>query len=137
MIFKKKTSGFSLIELLVVIGILSLLATVVFARVSQTRGKTRDTVRVEDLKTLDQAVQSFIVENGKLPANTTEIVTFFNINLKDPLASSRRSYLYGVTTNPDGTKYYCLGARMEVRSMSPRPCEISQGYTANYTIKGP
>ncbi len=139
MIFKKKTSGFTLIELLVVVGIVAVLSSIVFARVAETRGKTRDTVRAEDLKTLQQTIEVFIVEKGRLPIDISEITNFFKVNIKDPLASSGRSYLYAVITNSDGTKSYCLGTRMEVRIMSTsfRPCTIDVPYRANYLIKGP
>lgn len=137
MIFKKKSFGFSLIELLVVIGIIAVLMTVVMASISRSKAKTRDTVRAEDLKTLHQTVEAFIVENGKLPANMTEITNFFKVNIKDPKKSPARNYLYGVFTDAGGTKYYCLGTWMELKRMSLKPCAISIGYNANYTIKGP
>ena len=43
---KKSKKGFSLIELLVVIGIMSILTTIVYVSINQTRSKSRDQERI-------------------------------------------------------------------------------------------
>lgn len=145
MIFKNKNMGFSLVELLITIGIISILTTVVFASISQSKAKTRDALRTEDLKTIQQAVESFIVENGRIPTNLSEVKSFFPVNTIDPLTSTRRVYAYAY--NPT-TKTYCLGTRLEIPKSSvacPFTTPALVGtfttgtgtYDVNYRITGP
>ena len=68
------TSGFTLVELLVVMAILSILATIVIGgfRSSQMRG--RDAGRKSDLKQIANALELFLHDYGKYPpASGTQI----------------------------------------------------------------
>jgi prepilin-type N-terminal cleavage/methylation domain-containing protein len=60
-------SGFSLIELLVVLGIIGLLVTVAAAAFSESRAQTRDKVRMTSLKELQLAIEQFKAQNGVYP----------------------------------------------------------------------
>ena len=54
----KKIKGFTLLELLITIGIIALLATVVFVALSGTNTRARDAARLADLNTLGRYLQS-------------------------------------------------------------------------------
>jgi len=71
---KKLKYGFTLVELLVVMAIISILATVVISvfRSSQMRG--RDAARKSDLKQLSNSLELFYADYGRYPAASgTEI----------------------------------------------------------------
>jgi prepilin-type N-terminal cleavage/methylation domain-containing protein len=74
---RKKTkfsrqAGFTLIELLVVISIMSLLASILLINTIGARAKARDTKRLQNMKTLSTALESFDTDNGAYPAGQTE-----------------------------------------------------------------
>lgn len=66
---KKKYSGFTLVELLVVITILGILASIVLVafRGAQIRG--RDVQRKSDLKSISSALELFYSDYGRYPAS--------------------------------------------------------------------
>jgi type IV pilus assembly protein PilA len=78
----KRNSGFTLIEMLVVIGIIAILAAVVLVAVNPLRqfASARDSQRRSDLYAITNAVYQFAVEhNGNLPSTSTTPATTANI----------------------------------------------------------
>lgn len=59
--------GFTIIELLIVIGIIAILATLVGLRIGFARESARDATRLSDMQALSQALGSFYTENGRMP----------------------------------------------------------------------
>lgn len=59
--------GFTLIELLVVIAIIGTLSTVVLASLNSARVKARDARRDIDVKTIQNALELYYLDNGKYP----------------------------------------------------------------------
>lgn len=70
-LMKMRKKAFTLIELLVVISIVSLLSSVIFANVSNTRARARDARRQVDMKALSTALQLYYDKFGSYPANLT------------------------------------------------------------------
>lgn len=64
------TSGFTLVEILVVVFIIGLLATIVGVNVIGQTDKARQTKALADLKAIEQALDLFKLDNGFYP--TTE-----------------------------------------------------------------
>lgn len=64
-----RKKGFTLVELLMVIGIVSLLSSIVFASVNVARAKGRDARRQEDMASVKTAVMSYINDHGDAPPN--------------------------------------------------------------------
>lgn len=65
---KKPPSGFTLIELMVAIGIIGILSTIVYASLGESRKIARDNIRQTDLKSLQVAIELFKAQNGRYPA---------------------------------------------------------------------
>jgi prepilin-type N-terminal cleavage/methylation domain-containing protein len=63
----QKKLGFSLIELLVVVGIISVLATVVYANFNESRKAARDDARKVALKEVQLALEMYKAQFGKYP----------------------------------------------------------------------
>lgn len=61
------SKGFTLIELMVVIAIIGLLASVVMASLNDVRSKARDTARIQTLRQIETALYSYYSNNGFYP----------------------------------------------------------------------
>jgi prepilin-type N-terminal cleavage/methylation domain-containing protein len=69
---QKKTAGFTMVELMVVITIIGLLASVVLASLTDTRARARDAQRVQMVKELQKALELYRNANGgNYPCQTT------------------------------------------------------------------
>lgn len=67
--FRKR--GFTLVELIVVIGIISLLTAVVTASLSGARAKSRDARRMADIGQLELALEVWRQVNGRYPEESS------------------------------------------------------------------
>ncbi len=61
---KNKNKGFSLIELMIVIAIIGLLASIVMISLDKTKSKARDTKRVAEAKSVEQALHLYSLDHG-------------------------------------------------------------------------
>lgn len=61
------TSGFSLVELLVVVSLISILSTAALNNYSAAAGKARDAKRVADMEAIGQALELFYQDHGRYP----------------------------------------------------------------------
>lgn len=68
---RRNLKGFTLIELLVVMAIIGILAGIVVVSVNPARARARDTKRKADLKTLQNALESYYYKNQKYVLQNT------------------------------------------------------------------
>ncbi len=61
--------GFTLIELLVVIAIIGILSSVVLASLNSARAKSRDAIRISQLKEVQKALEIYHLDNGTYPSS--------------------------------------------------------------------
>lgn len=64
---KVMVTGFTLIELLIVIAIISLLTSVILGSLSTARINSREGIRVENLRTLQTALELYYTDYGRYP----------------------------------------------------------------------
>lgn len=64
-----KKSGFTLIEILVVIGIIGILASIVFVSLANARAKAIDTRRISDIRAISSALLQFNIQFNRYPRN--------------------------------------------------------------------
>jgi prepilin-type N-terminal cleavage/methylation domain-containing protein len=81
--FKKKTSGFTIVELLIVIVVIGILAALVITTYNGIQQKARDTERKTDVNAVHGQVEAYNAQNGKYPtlANVND-ATFRSANMK-------------------------------------------------------
>ncbi len=116
---KSKQSGFTIVELLIVIVVIGILAALVITTFTGIQQKARNTERTTDIKALHGQVEAYYAQNGKYPtlANLNDS-TWRTANmkgldaeaLKDPKGSGQtladapaaNTYAYAVTAS-DGS----------------------------------
>lgn len=116
----KRQSGFTIVELLIVIIVIGILATLVIVTFTGIQQKARDNQRQTDIAAVASHVEAFNAQNGYYPSLADlQSATFVSTNLKgldpasliDPkgtaLAASASATAYGYTatgcTNTDAT----------------------------------
>lgn len=126
-----RSRGFTLVELMIAIAIIGIMVGIILPGFSNARKKSRDALRLDNLKSLGQAAELYFAEHSyTFPNSLSDLAPYFTQSVlpKDP--QTHGDYLYLKRTNPRG---YCIGANLEVVTTGS-DCAISG---ANYTIKGP
>ena len=76
----RKESGFTIIELLIVIAIIGILATLVLTNFQGAQAKGRDTVRKNDINSLYQKLEEYYNEKGSYPDTNLSATLFPGID---------------------------------------------------------
>ena len=62
-----KARGFTIVELLVVIVVIGILATISVISYNNVAAKARDAQRLQDIKTISKALELYYLDNGRFP----------------------------------------------------------------------
>lgn len=148
----KKTEGFTLVELLLVVGLIGVLSGILLTVINPagTRQKFRDAQRISDLKKVQAALEIYYNDNRTYPvyggwtviSGVSELSTYMSPSPVDPQSSgtdpcnaATRNYLYR-----GGTSAYTLVSNMELNSsVGTGACSgIGCGATPNcYMVRSP
>jgi len=111
--------GFTLIEILIVVAIIGLLASVVLVGLGSFRSRGRDARRVSDLREVQNSLELYYFKNNSYPtanswADLRTALTAAGIGVSivpnDPLSDSGKTYYYGVSADKQS---YTLGTTLE------------------------
>lgn len=103
----RKQSGFTLIELMVVMAIIAILATAGLSAYTGYLKKARDATRIEDLRAIETIIQASLTVSGNAPDLSTLIASITSTNneklIRDPLydtvnSVNREVCLFDATT---------------------------------------
>jgi len=128
----EKRAGFSLIEVLVVMAIIGLMASLIAVNLTRSNRLSRDARRKNDIAELRKAIKLYFEANRRFPANTDDdgggwddssdgvflqpLVEggFIKTAVFDPRNTGEFRYSYQLfeeNTTSCGTEFYILGAR--------------------------
>jgi prepilin-type N-terminal cleavage/methylation domain-containing protein len=126
----KRSKGYTLVELLIVLAIMGIFTSVVITSTTSSRAKARDTRRISDMKEIELGLVLYYDVNKVYPVALSTLVT--------------GKYLPSIPTDPAGSAYeyltsnanknYCIGVRLEAGIPNDSATCTSQvsGSTANY-----
>lgn len=141
---KKKLKGFTLVEMLVVLGILGIVATLILVGLNpldQMR-KANDGARKSDLAQLQRALELYYQDNGVYPPSSPDFKLYINNTTlawgsawrpymselpKDP--NPTRSYQYYVPASSNGQTYY-IYASLERGAQDTQACNSGNACTS-------
>lgn len=111
---KRMAAGFTLIELIVVMAIVALLASIAAPRYFNSLQKSKETALRASLTTLRDAIDQFAADKGRYPESLQEMTEARYIREipEDPLTGSRDSWV----ALPPPTEMQATGQVWDVRS---------------------
>lgn len=151
-VMQKNRTGFSLVELLITVSIISILIAIGVASYATINRQSRDTKRKSDVEQIRSALEMYRADTGSYPSagsgswvvtsSTADalvgltpdlVATYLSAIPTDPKAS--QSYMYLATNGSGGSYYgYCISTLLE--SENPiDTCTPATGQT--YGVKNP
>lgn len=73
MLDRRRPSGFTIVELLIVVVVISIIATITIVTFNGVQARARDTVRLQDMKSIIKALEAYKSVNGAYPAVTSTL----------------------------------------------------------------
>jgi prepilin-type N-terminal cleavage/methylation domain-containing protein len=137
---KYMKKGFTLIEILIVVAIIAILASVVLVGLAPAQQSGRDARRLSDLREAQNALELYYNAKGVYPnastwANMSSIVVAANIGITQPLPNDPTNnatyyYAYGASASGDS---YVIGATLENKTNAAfngynAPANIPSGF---------
>lgn len=122
----RKWSGFTVIELLVVLAAIALLLSVAAPRYVQHLDTARDVALKENLRQMRDAIDKFYADQARYPATLDELVTrrYLRSLPADPVTQSRDSWVIVAPGNK------AAGAVFDIRSGAQGQARDGSAYAA-------
>ncbi len=122
----RRSLGFTLIEMLVVMAIVALLLTLALPRYFGALERSRETVLRENLRVLRISIDRFAADRGRLPLNLDELVEsqYLRTIPVDPITESSRTWVLVAPRNGQSRGV------SDVRSGSPESSREGSPYAA-------
>ena len=106
---RRSPSGFTLIEILVVIVVIAILATLVAPNIFQHVGAAKDATAKSQIEMLGAALDAYRLDNGRYPSTEQGLAALWEKPTSDPPANWRSPYLRKpVPLDPWGRAYVYL-----------------------------
>ena len=105
---KADGSGFTLVEIMVVVVILAVLAALVVPRVVGRTDEARAVAAKQDIASVLQALKLYRIDNSRYPSNAQGLGALVTRPTTEPLAENWKSYLDRLPSDPWGRTYLYL-----------------------------
>jgi len=133
-----RRSGFTLIEILIVIAIISILSSVAIVGLPKIGGKGRDARRVSDMRQVQTALELYFTKNGNYPnvsdwAGLSGALTGAGIGINQVPADPSPSRTYDYCVSGTFDRYMMVAILEEqngaAQSVGTPPCTMSPAVT--------
>ena len=128
---QKSSTGFTLIEIMVVIAIIALLASVVLVTLAAAKQKSRDAKRLADVRQLASAMELYFNDNTSFPATLGPLTPTYIKSLPTypspvdtPCIANNSTYSYTGSSNTY-TLLFCISTA--IGSLSAGTHTLTQG----------
>ena len=88
-------SGFTLVEIMIVVAIIALLAAIAVPGFLRARKRTQATKILNDLRLIDSAIDQYAIETNKLSGTVVNVVDWTNYLKKDSILYNSGADLFG------------------------------------------
>ena len=105
---RHSVTGFTLIEVMVVIVILSVLAALIVPRIMGRPDEARIVAAKQDIGTLMQALKLYKLDNRRFPSASQGLAALVKKPTTDPVPENWKSYLDKLPQDPWGSPYQYL-----------------------------
>lgn len=120
---KRTGAGFTLVELLVVLAIISLLLTIALPRYFSSIDKSKEVALRENLQVLRSGIDKYYADKGEYPASLADLVSqhYFRKVPMDPVTESATTWLPQASADADkpGVADIRSGAKGKTREGVP------------------
>lgn len=114
---KKHLKGFTLLELMIVIGIIALLATLVIASIQRARERSRFVGCISNMRSLAVAIEIYMTDDPthEPPDDINKLVPDYTARLPLTFEGNEYGYLFNLSTN--GYTLFCPGVNHMIFSV--------------------
>jgi general secretion pathway protein G len=112
----RRTKGFTLVEVMVVVVILGILAALIVPRVVGRSDEARAVAAKQDVATIMQALKLYRLDNGRYPSNEQGLQALLAKPQTQPVPGNWKQYVDKLPRDPWGNPYQYLnpGVRGEI-----------------------
>ena len=104
----RRSSGFTLVEIMVVVVILGILAVLIVPRVLGRTDEAKQAAAKHDIATVMQSLKLYKLDNGRYPTNEQGLQALVTKPTSAPTPSNWKPYLDKVPKDPWGNTYQYL-----------------------------
>lgn len=132
----KKASGFTLIEIMVVVVIMAILAAIVVPKIINRPDQAKIVKAKQDILAIENAMDLYKLDNGSYPTQDQGIQALVTKPTTDPMPSNWQGYLKNVPMDPWGYPYNYLnpGKHGDIDLYTYGPTHQPGGTGMNATI---
>jgi len=105
MTLRSKQTGFTIVELLIVIVVIGILAAITIVAFNGVQKQARDTERTSEIKSMQKAIEMYKVENGEYPLQEDGVANAgYSMSLIESLLVPK--YMSALPKEPNSTAPY-------------------------------
>jgi len=99
----KRNSGFTLIEIIIVIAIMGFLSTIIYSSFDKSKAQSRDQKRISDISTIQIVLEQYFQKNGIYPVQLSELVPNYMVAIPTDSTNNYKDQYFPITKTSVGS----------------------------------